>query len=148
MVCVGASPVLLWWVGVACMQAAEKRKYTNPNTSMSSKPDAGINHKVRRGIDHPALPTVSCIHSSLLIARRLVLLWWVVQVYGVTSEGIAVFLAVALRRFLDPKKDTFTIKLTGQRETHKHPPDRHGHTLIHKAHSLLMGLSDLSPPAA
>lgn len=77
------------------------------------------------------------------------LLWWVVQVYGVTSEGIAVFLAVALRRFLDPKKDTFTIKLTGERDAQT--PPRHGHTLINtliKAHSWLMGLSDLSPPAA
>jgi glutamate dehydrogenase len=61
------------------VKQAGKRKYTNPATFMSSKPDAGINHKV----------------------------------YGVTSEGIAVFLAVALRRFLDPRKDTFTIKLTG-----------------------------------
>ena len=47
---------------------------------MSSKPDAGINHKV----------------------------------YGVTSEGIAVFLDVALRHIgIDPTTDDFTIKLTG-----------------------------------
>jgi glutamate dehydrogenase len=62
------------------VRRAEQRNYVNPATFMSSKPDAGINHKV----------------------------------YGVTSEGIAVFLAVALRRMgIDPSKDTFTIKLTG-----------------------------------
>jgi len=48
---------------------------------MSSKPKAGINHKV----------------------------------YGVTSEGVNVFLDSALRNSLklDPKKQSFTIKLTG-----------------------------------
>jgi glutamate dehydrogenase len=62
------------------VRQAQKRRYTNPSTFMSSKPDAGINHKV----------------------------------YGVTSEGIAVFLAVGLKRLgLDPRKDPFTIKLTG-----------------------------------
>jgi len=62
------------------VRQAQKRQYTNPSTFMSSKPDAGINHKV----------------------------------YGVTSEGIAVFLAVGLKRLgLDPRKDPFTIKLTG-----------------------------------
>ncbi len=62
------------------VRQAQKRQYTNPFTFMSSKPDAGINHKV----------------------------------YGVTSEGIAVFLAVGLKRLgLDPSKDNFTIKLTG-----------------------------------
>ena len=62
------------------VRQAEQRSYVNPATFMSSKPDAGINHKV----------------------------------YGVTSEGIAVFLAVGLRHLgLDPAKDTFTIKLTG-----------------------------------
>lgn len=36
------------------------------------------------------------------------------KVYGVTSEGIAVFLAVGLKRLgLDPRNDPFTIKLTG-----------------------------------
>ncbi len=62
------------------VRQAQQRQYVNPSTFMSSKPDAGINHKV----------------------------------YGVTSEGIAVFLAVGLRRLgLDPAKDDFTIKLTG-----------------------------------
>jgi glutamate dehydrogenase len=62
------------------VRQAHQRKYINPSTFMSSKPDAGINHKV----------------------------------YGVTSEGIAVFLAVGLRRLgLDPSQDDFTIKLTG-----------------------------------
>jgi glutamate dehydrogenase len=48
---------------------------------MSSKPRAGINHKV----------------------------------YGVTSEGVNVYLDVALRRVLgiNPKEDSFTIKMTG-----------------------------------
>ena len=62
------------------VRQAQKRNYTNPSTFMSSKPDAGINHKV----------------------------------YGVTSEGIAVFLAVGLTRLgLNPAQDNFTIKLTG-----------------------------------
>ena len=48
---------------------------------MSSKPKAGINHKV----------------------------------YGVTSEGVNVFLDVALKEVLkiDPKTTPFTVKLTG-----------------------------------
>jgi glutamate dehydrogenase len=47
---------------------------------MSSKPGAGINHKV----------------------------------YGVTSEGVNVFLEVALRaRGIDPRKRPFTVKITG-----------------------------------
>lgn len=62
------------------VRQAQQRQYVNPSTFMSSKPDAGINHKV----------------------------------YGVTSEGIAVFLAVGLRKMgVDPSKDAFTIKLTG-----------------------------------
>lgn len=62
------------------VRQAQQRQYVNPSTFMSSKPDAGINHKV----------------------------------YGVTSEGIAVFLAVGLRKMgVDPNKDDFTIKLTG-----------------------------------
>jgi len=47
---------------------------------MSSKPDAGINHKE----------------------------------YGVTSEGVAVFLEVALRSLgIDPRNEPWTVKLTG-----------------------------------
>ena len=62
------------------VRQAAQRSHVNPATFMSSKPDAGINHKV----------------------------------YGVTSEGIAVFLAVGLKRLgLNPAKDEFTIKLTG-----------------------------------
>ena len=62
------------------VKRAKQRKYFQPSTFMSSKPDAGINHKV----------------------------------YGVTSEGIAVFLHVALGKIgIDPSKDSFTIKLTG-----------------------------------
>lgn len=62
------------------IRQANRRGHWNPATFMSSKPDAGINHKV----------------------------------YGVTSEGIAVFLDVALKRMgIDPKKQEFTIKLTG-----------------------------------
>ena len=60
---------------------AAKRGYDTPAAFMSSKPRAGINHKV----------------------------------YGVTSEGVNVFLEVALKRALsiDPRKDPFTIKMTG-----------------------------------
>jgi glutamate dehydrogenase len=56
------------------------RKYALPDAFMSSKPGAGINHKV----------------------------------YGVTSEGVNVFLEVALRaRGIDPRKRPFTVKITG-----------------------------------
>lgn len=60
---------------------AGKRGYGVPAAFMSSKPRAGINHKV----------------------------------YGVTSEGVNVYLDVALRRVLniDPKQDSFTVKMTG-----------------------------------
>ncbi|TMW67939.1 hypothetical protein Poli38472_007611 [Pythium oligandrum] len=56
------------------------RGYPIPRAFISSKPDAGINHKV----------------------------------YGVTSEGVAVFADVALRsQNIDPKKQPFTVKITG-----------------------------------
>ena len=52
----------------------------HPAAFMSSKPEAGINHKV----------------------------------YGVTSEGVAVFLQVALQQSgIDPFTQPFTVKLTG-----------------------------------
>lgn len=59
---------------------AKRRKYGMPTAFMSSKPSAGINHKV----------------------------------YGVTSEGVNVFLEVALlARGIDPRKQPFTLKITG-----------------------------------
>jgi glutamate dehydrogenase len=59
---------------------ARRRKYPLPNAFMSSKPGAGINHKV----------------------------------YGVTSEGVNVFLEVALKAVgIDPRQQPFTIKITG-----------------------------------
>lgn len=68
---------------------AGERGYPIPSAFMSSKPDAGINHKV----------------------------------YGVTSEGVQVFLDVALREMkmhpdqLPPNEDGsdgfFTVKMTG-----------------------------------
>ncbi len=59
---------------------AKRRKYGMPTAFMSSKPAAGINHKV----------------------------------YGVTSEGVNVFLEVALlARGIDPRKRPFTVKITG-----------------------------------
>lgn len=60
---------------------AAKRGYGIPSTFMSSKAEAGFNHKE----------------------------------FGVTSEGVAVFLDVALRENLhiDPHNQSFTIKITG-----------------------------------
>ncbi|KAK1946548.1 NAD-specific glutamate dehydrogenase [Phytophthora citrophthora] len=56
------------------------RGYPIPRAFISSKPDAGFNHKV----------------------------------YGVTSEGVAVFADVALRsQNIDPKSQPFTVKITG-----------------------------------
>ena len=56
------------------------REYPVPRAFISSKPDAGINHKV----------------------------------YGVTSEGVAVFVDVALRsQGINPKEEPFTVKITG-----------------------------------
>jgi len=61
-------------------ERAAFRQMEFPNAFMSSKPDAGINHKV----------------------------------YGVTSEGVAVFLKVALKNFgFDTSQDSFTVKITG-----------------------------------
>mmetsp|Transcript_3860 Transcript_3860/g.5309 ORF Transcript_3860/g.5309 Transcript_3860/m.5309 type:complete len:1017 (-) Transcript_3860:1740-4790(-) len=62
-------------------QRAGERGYPIPAAFMSSKKDAGFNHKE----------------------------------FGVTSEGIVVYLDVALRQALhiNPKTDNFTIKLTG-----------------------------------
>ncbi|OWZ19667.1 NAD-specific glutamate dehydrogenase [Phytophthora megakarya] len=59
---------------------AAYRGYPIPRAFISSKPDAGFNHKV----------------------------------YGVTSEGVAVFADVALRsQNIDPKNEPFTVKITG-----------------------------------
>ncbi|KAG6946360.1 hypothetical protein JG688_00016093 [Phytophthora aleatoria] len=59
---------------------AAYRGYPIPRAFISSKPDAGFNHKV----------------------------------YGVTSEGVAVFADVALRsQNIDPKNQPFTVKITG-----------------------------------
>ncbi|KAL4150718.1 hypothetical protein PRNP1_010115 [Phytophthora ramorum] len=59
---------------------AAYRGYPIPRAFISSKPDAGFNHKV----------------------------------YGVTSEGVAVFADVALRsQNIDPSKQPFTVKITG-----------------------------------
>ncbi|GMF48500.1 unnamed protein product [Phytophthora fragariaefolia] len=59
---------------------AAYRGYPIPRAFISSKPDAGFNHKV----------------------------------YGVTSEGVAVFADVALRsQYIDPTKQPFTVKITG-----------------------------------
>lgn len=62
------------------IKRAKVRGYPCPNAFMSSKPAAGINHKV----------------------------------YGVTSEGVAVFLETALKATgIDPHTQPFTVKLTG-----------------------------------
>ena len=70
------SPAHIVWI----VERAWRRGYSLPTAFMSSKPGAGINHKV----------------------------------YGVTSEGVNVFLDVALRsRGIDPRKQRFTVKITG-----------------------------------
>lgn len=71
------TPAHIEWI----VLRARQRKYPLPNAFMSSKPGAGINHKV----------------------------------YGVTSEGVNVFLEVGLKaaRGIDPRKQPFTIKITG-----------------------------------
>ena len=67
---------LIEWI----IERATQRKYALPNAFMSSKPNAGINHKV----------------------------------YGVTSEGVNVFLEVGLNNIgINPRTDAFTIKITG-----------------------------------
>ncbi|MFZ9881717.1 MAG: NAD-glutamate dehydrogenase domain-containing protein, partial [Phycisphaerales bacterium] len=70
------TPAHIEWI----VARAWRRGYSMPTAFMSSKPGAGINHKV----------------------------------YGVTSEGVNVFLEVALRaRGIDPRKRPFTVKITG-----------------------------------
>ncbi|MEE8155537.1 MAG: NAD-glutamate dehydrogenase domain-containing protein [Phycisphaerales bacterium] len=70
------TPELIDWI----VDRAGRRGYPAPTALMSSKPGAGINHKM----------------------------------YGVTSEGITVFLEVALCSVgIDPRRRPFTIKLTG-----------------------------------
>ena len=70
------TPAHINWI----VARARDRGYATPSALMSSKPDAGINHKQ----------------------------------YGVTSEGVNVFLEVALRAIgIDPRKQPFTLKLTG-----------------------------------
>ena len=70
------SAEMIEWV----VARAAERGYAMPNAFMSSKPGAGINHKV----------------------------------YGVTSEGVTVFLEAALGFVgIDPRKQAFTVKLTG-----------------------------------
>lgn len=70
------SPALIDWV----VDRARRRGYPTPNAFMSSKPNAGINHKE----------------------------------YGVTSEGVTVFLEEALREIgIDPRTQPFTVKITG-----------------------------------
>ena len=70
------TPAHIEWI----VQRARRRGYSLPTAFMSSKPGAGINHKV----------------------------------YGVTSEGVNVFLEVALRSIgIDPKTQPFSVKITG-----------------------------------
>ncbi len=70
------TPAHIEWI----VQRARLRGYSLPTAFMSSKPGAGINHKV----------------------------------YGVTSEGVNVFLDVALRSVgIDPRTQPFTVKITG-----------------------------------
>ncbi len=70
------TPAHIEWI----VERARQRGYVMPTAFMSSKPGAGINHKV----------------------------------YGVTSEGVNVFLEIALKaRGIDPKKQRFTVKITG-----------------------------------
>ncbi|MEO1268713.1 MAG: NAD-glutamate dehydrogenase domain-containing protein, partial [Myxococcota bacterium] len=72
----GITPALIEWI----VERAAQRGYPQANAFMSSKPGAGINHKV----------------------------------YGVTSEGVTVFLETALRAVgIEPTRDRFTVKLTG-----------------------------------
>jgi glutamate dehydrogenase len=67
---------LIEWI----IERATTRNYALPNAFMSSKPNAGINHKV----------------------------------YGVTSEGVNVFMEVGLSNIgINPRIDPFTIKITG-----------------------------------
>jgi glutamate dehydrogenase len=70
------TPAHIEWI----VERARRRGYSMPTAFMSSKPNAGINHKV----------------------------------YGVTSEGVNVFLEIALKaRGIDPRKQRFTVKITG-----------------------------------
>ena len=70
------TPSHIMWI----VARAKERKYAAPTAFMSSKADAGINHK----------------H------------------FGVTSEGLNVFLEVALQTLgIDPRRQPFTLKLTG-----------------------------------
>ena len=70
------TPAHIEWI----VQRARRRGYSLPTAFMSSKPGAGINHKV----------------------------------YGVTSEGVNVFLEVGLRSIgIDPNTQPFSVKITG-----------------------------------
>ncbi len=70
------TPAHIEWI----VDRARRRGYSMPTAFMSSKPNAGINHKV----------------------------------YGVTSEGVNVFLEIALKaRGIDPRARKFTVKITG-----------------------------------
>lgn len=70
------TPEHIEWI----VDRARRRGYPLAAAFMSSKPGAGINHKV----------------------------------YGVTSEGVTVFLDAALRAIgIDPRSQPFTVKLTG-----------------------------------
>jgi len=70
------TPTDINWV----VERAAVRGYAMPSAFMSSKPDAGINHKE----------------------------------YGVTSEGVAVFLHEALRSMgIEPTRQPWSVKLTG-----------------------------------
>ncbi len=67
---------LITWI----VERARHRNHPMPDAFMSSKPGAGINHKL----------------------------------YGVTSEGVTVFLEAALRNCgIDPRRQSFTVKMTG-----------------------------------
>lgn len=70
------TPALIEWIA----SRAAARGYAQASAFMSSKPGAGINHKV----------------------------------YGVTSEGVVIFLDAALRAIgIDPHQQPFTVKVTG-----------------------------------
>ena len=70
-----SNSLIIWMV-----ERARHRGHPIPDAFMSSKPGAGINHKL----------------------------------YGVTSEGLTVFLEAALRSCgIDPRQQSFSVKITG-----------------------------------
>lgn len=92
---------------------ARKRGLENPDTFMSSKPKSGFNHK-QYGVTSEGKGAF-----QVQVEKKKYIQWIQYSCFISFHEGVNVYLDVALRRVLgiDPKRDAFTVKITGKTQS-------------------------------